>query len=900
MTPNSRTCRICGGKLTEGARAAVCPACLLSAAITADPEEPVPEAFKNYDILVREDGSFHELGRGAMGVTYKAIDKNLHSPVAIKVIHAPLLDHSGVRERFIREARSAARLQHPNVASVFHLETDGPTAFYVMEYVDGETLDAVVRRKGRLSPQVALYITSQITRALAAADKQQLVHRDIKPSNIMVKTDEDGGYLVKVIDFGLAKLRDAKLDLTHGQFVGTPQYASPEQFTGDAIDIRSDIYAVGLTLWHMLTGAPPIPATDETIEPTLRRALRLPFEELNWLPRPVRRLLRKMLDPDPGRRPQNPPQLLLDIKECQSAFPLDPSTPWASVHDSRRHPRWPLAPIAATLVVASAIGATGLFVLLQPASRVSGPSLVVLQLENLSGNPKDAWFSSALTEEITTKLAQIPTLKVVSRAPDESYLGMRKRPPEIGREMGVSAVLEGSASRQGNAVRISTRLIDVATDRILTAVTYDREMKDIFGVQADLARKISVALRISLNPEQIARFYRKPTENLTAYDFYLQGKAYSMRSESKDNERAIALFQRAIRIDPNYALAYAGLAGSYFQRISRIGSSISEINNAETAARKAVDLDPQAAEAYSALGTVLSFRGLYTQSAEAFKKAISLNPNHFYAIYQIGASFRETGHLDEALPWFQKAVELAPQNPALYTNFADLYVVLGDPKRAANLYTTANALQPEQPEASLGLCRLHLLQGHSQIAQQEIEGILTSSPDFICVRSLAAEIALFAGDYIKARQLYAELVASKRTGDFFPYGAIRHLTALGFLEMRAGASSSAEAHLSEAEKLDQTAMEQSGEYASPVYDLAAIEAIRGNRDAAFALLEKSIAIGWTDHRSLALDPRFEKLRTDVRFQKIVSGVKRKVEGLNRKIRNVANDSGVPILPLTPR
>ncbi|HEY5894877.1 MAG TPA: serine/threonine-protein kinase [Chthoniobacterales bacterium] len=490
------TCRICGIKIEDGSRVTVCPACLLSTAITVESEQPVPAtpaAFKNYNILTRDDGSYCELGRGSMGITYKALDKSLHSHVAIKVIHAPLLDHPGVRERFVLEARSAAKLQHPNVASVFHLETDGSTAFYVMEYVDGENLDGVIRRKGRLAPQAALSIASQIARALGAADKQHLIHRDIKPSNIMIKTEEDGGLLVKVIDFGLAKFRDAQLDLTQEPFVGTPRFASPEQFAGKPVDIRSDIYAVGLTLWHMLTGNPPVSVSRSASKPAAPPTLQLPFDQLASVPRPIQRLVRKMLDLDPNGRPQSPAQLLIEIKECQDAIPRDPTASWATEPGPRRRIHWSL-PIFVALLLAAIVGTVWFFALRQPLPKSSGPSLVVLPFENLDNDPKNAWFSNALTEEITTRLAQIPSLKVVSRSSAQSYAGTTKRPPEIGRELGVGTILEGSVSRHGDSAHISVRLIDVATDRILVATTYDWDMKEISTIQTDLAEKISEAL----------------------------------------------------------------------------------------------------------------------------------------------------------------------------------------------------------------------------------------------------------------------------------------------------------------------------------------------------------------------------------------------------------------------
>ena len=288
-----------------------------------------PEKFQHYEVLRKPDGTLHELGRGAMGVTYKAFDTNLRFHVVLKVINPAFLDSEVVRQRFLREARAAAGLRHANVASVFHLGNEDDTYFYAMEFVDGETVDARLRRDGPLPLRMALDIALQVTRALVAADKQKLVHRDIKPANIMLHDEDDGGIAVKVIDFGLAKAVDGdgvgEMTLTQGGFLGTPHFASPEQLEEKEVDIRSDIYSLGVTLWSMLTGKAPFSGSmAQVMSKHLYKAV--PVEQLAGMPVSVVNLLKHMLEKQPDNRPQVS-ELRREIESVLFSLPTDVSAP---------------------------------------------------------------------------------------------------------------------------------------------------------------------------------------------------------------------------------------------------------------------------------------------------------------------------------------------------------------------------------------------------------------------------------------------------------------------------------------------------------------------------------------------------------------------------------------------
>src|SRR5262245_13606561 len=330
-----RTCPSCGNEFSGAMD--FCPVCMLrkglaggvesgessfEEAVRPIPDQP-PKRFEHYELMTGENGKPVELGRGAMGVTYKALDVDLHCPVTLKVISERYLGDESARLRFLREARAAASVRHPNVAWVLHLGRTGQDYFYAMEFVEGETLENLIKRLGRLEVKLALQIATQVAAGLAAVHKQKLVHRDIKPSNIMVSLDEGGAVTAKIIDLGLAKSLDesgAQTTIsTPGAFAGTPAFASPEQFAGVQVDIRSDLYSLGVTLWEMVAGKAPFRGSPTEVMYQHQHAP-LPLEQLESVPQPVVVLLDVLLEKDPGRRFQNPAELLMALPTITDAI----------------------------------------------------------------------------------------------------------------------------------------------------------------------------------------------------------------------------------------------------------------------------------------------------------------------------------------------------------------------------------------------------------------------------------------------------------------------------------------------------------------------------------------------------------------------------------------------------
>ena len=334
-TEPQRTCPSCGNEFSGAME--FCPVCMLRKALAGgvesgessaseDTVKPTPEQavqrFEHYELVTGEDGKPVELGRGAMGVTYKAFDVDLRCPVTLKVISERYLGDESARLRFLREARAAASVRHPNVASVFHLGRTGSSYFYAMEFVEGETLEKLIKRSGRLEVKLALEIATQVAAGLAAVHEQNLVHRDIKPTNIMVRLKEERGVTAKIIDLGLAKTLDESASeagiSSPGAFVGTPEFASPEQFAGVGVDIRSDLYSLGVTLWVMVTGQTPFRGPSAEVMYQHQHAP-LPLERLKDVPQPVVVLLEVLLEKDPGRRFQNPAELLNALPNLTSS-----------------------------------------------------------------------------------------------------------------------------------------------------------------------------------------------------------------------------------------------------------------------------------------------------------------------------------------------------------------------------------------------------------------------------------------------------------------------------------------------------------------------------------------------------------------------------------------------------
>ncbi len=721
---SAAVCPECGTRLEGGFSRNLgrCMICLLRIGFddAEEPDEtlfaPVTDRLGIYRIERHDNGTHWELGRGAMGVTYRAVDTSLQRPVALKLIDSDWVKRGAeARERFMREARAAAALKHPNVATVYHfgIREETGQCFCAMELVEGETLEMRVRRTGPLDALTTIEIALQITSALTTAEKQGLVHRDLKPANLMFvaaapdaddsspSKAEKADTVVKVIDFGVAKALVEKPDamgLTHGGFVGTPAFASPEQFTNARVDVRSDIYSLGATLWYLLTGNRPFQGTTIEQIRTSQRSRALPIEQLKAARVPSRliSLLVSMLAPEPAARP-DVRALTLQLQDCRAQI-LDR---WKIVK------RFALAAALVTLVIVATV-------LLFPQMRnqpLSGAantssippkSIAVLPFHNLSEEKENAFFADGIQDDLVTSLARIKGLKVVSRSSVASYRDLPgRRLRAIAQELGVGAVLEGSVRRTANRVLVNVQLTDATTERQIWSDRYDRTLEDSITLQGQLAAEIATALAAKLSPEEKAQVEAKLTNNPDAYVVYLRGREFQMRPEvSRDNfVAAEQCYRHAVALDPRFALAHARLAEILQGRYEWFDHQPALLAEARTHAEEALRLDPHCGQAHLLIAKILSWSVKSIERDKAMKQevdsALHLLPNDGYLV-MIAALFQtDMDWLAEAEATFQRAIEINPREPKVFYNYATLQAKKGDVAKARWASDRSLELAPE-------------------------------------------------------------------------------------------------------------------------------------------------------------------------------------------------------------
>ena len=502
-------------------------------------------------------------------------------------------------------------------------------------------------------------------------------------------------------------------------------------------------------------------------------------------------------------------------------------------------------------------------------------SIAVLPFENLSDSRENAYFSDGIHEDILTHLSKIGELRVISRTSVMPYRDTDKSVRQIGEELGVAVLLEGSVRRSGDRVRISAQLIDARTDRHLWAETYDRDLKDLFTVQSEIAGSIATSLRAQLTPAEKQRIEAKPTESLTAYDLYLRGRDYYNRYKKADNEIAADFFKRAIQADPSFALAYAGLADAYGQKTTRFGGAYAWADSSIAVARKAVSLNPSLAEAHKALGTAYATRGWGSKSLEPYQRAIALNPNYTPAIHNLGVLHWRAGRFDESLRYARKAMALNPTSASTVNGLAITYISLGLYRQAEEMLGRALALQPDLPQAQMDAIRLALARGNDAEARERSERLVSQNAEDAGARLTAGEAYVFSGDYRRARELFQEAYAMApqirwEWGHSAP-------VLLGYTLWRAGEREKAQSLFADFEVFAHDELKRGNEAPDLHHSLAAVHAIRGERQEALRWLREAIASGWMNERHLARDPLLESLREEPEFQRMLAQMRAELE-----------------------
>jgi serine/threonine protein kinase/Flp pilus assembly protein TadD len=562
-----------------------------------------------------------EVGRGGMATVYLAQDVRHHRPVALKVLHPHLAEALGP-ERFLREIQIAARLQHPHIVPLYDSGQAGDLLYYVMPYVEGESLRQRLDREGRLPVEDALAIARAVAAGLDYAHRQQVVHRDIKPENVML---HDGQAMVT--DFGIAKAVTAAAgdSLTQtGMAVGTPAYMSPEQAGGEAeLDGRSDIYSLGAMVYEMLTGTAPFAG------PTVQAIMAKLFA-----------------DPAPRLRDSRD-----DVPEWVGE----------AVHRSLAKQSGERFPTAGEF--AQALGwPSGSTPPGTPAGSSSVKSIAVMPFVNMSADPENEYFTDGIAEEIINALTKVKALRVASRTSAFAFKGKNQDIRKVGEQLNVSTVLEGSVRKAGNRLRVMAQLVNVSDGYHLWSERYDRQMDDVFAIQDEISDNIVKALRVVLTDEEKRAIEKPPTENVEAYEYYLRARQYFHQFRRTGIQFARRMFERAIDVDPKYAKAHAGLADCCSFMYMYWDGSKANLEGADTASKKALEMDPELAEAHASRGFALSLSRQYEEARKYFETAIQLNPKLYEAHYLYARACFQEGRLEDAVRQYEEASRVRPED----------------------------------------------------------------------------------------------------------------------------------------------------------------------------------------------------------------------------------------------
>jgi len=641
-----------------------------------------------------------ELGEGAMGKVYVAEDLRLGRKVALKIPPAEMASDPQRLERYEREARAVAALNHPNIVTLHSIEEADGVRFLTMELVDGRNLAKHLPAQG-VTVEELFELAIPMADALSAAHEAGITHRDLKPENIMVT---DSGQ-VKILDFGLAKLRQkgpqggevehlTQTLTQEGMVMGTVPYMSPEQVQGKPVDHRSDIFSLGVILYEMSTGARPF--AGETSAHVISSILRDTPDSAdtvnNGLPHHLGRVINRCLEKDAGQRYQTARDVCTELKGLEKEWSSGEIRASGAV-ERKAAGKSNVARYAGVAALVALLVAVGIW--LGRGSREASPpaepsvvessqeSVAVLPFANMSGDPENEYFSDGLTEELIHLLTRVEGLQVPARTTVFALKGKEMDIREVGQQLGVRNVLDGSVRKAGNRLRITAQLVEVDNGFQLWSETYDRELEDVFAIQDEIAQSIVSALQVSLSPTEKLAVQTAHTTDVQAYDNYLRGLGYFRRRTQEDFEAARDMFSRALEIDPDYAPAWAGLADCYTEFYRNYDSSESNLEEADRASRKAVSLAPDLAEAHAARGYALGQKGQYDEAEREFERAVELNPRFYEAYYYWGTTAFAEGELERAAKLLEQASAVAPDDDRALSLLPQIYRSLGQGEKVA-------------------------------------------------------------------------------------------------------------------------------------------------------------------------------------------------------------------------
>ena len=739
-----------------------------------------------------------EIGRGGMATVFLAEEQQPRRQVAIKVLAPELYGGIG-RERFLREVEFAAQLTHPNIIPIFAADEVGDLLYYIMPYIDGQSLRWRLATEGRLSLEESLKIAGEVGDALHYAHEQGVVHRDVKPENILLASGH-----AMVADFGIARALCVACgdNITiAGVPIGTPGYMSPEQAKGLEVDPRSDLYSLGCVVYEMLTGKPPF--QGPTIEAVISARYSQPTPTL-------------------GRAGWTVSTTIDQAVQRSMALNRDERFETIAEFLDILRPRISHEALAATLASQSLPPTLDAF-----NAPNGGNAVAVLPFTNLSADPENEYFSDGITDDIITQLSKIAGLQVTSRTSVTQYKNTNKTLGQIGGELGVAAILEGSVRRAGNRVRVVAQLINSSTDKHLWADSYDRELTDIFEIQSEIAEQIASALQATLTPNEKVDLAKKPTDNLDAYHLYLQGKFYWNKFTVEGVERAIEFFTQAAELDEDYALAHAGLSDCYILMSVTLGKLPPQegLPKAKQAALKALELDDKLGDAYATLGAVYMWHDWDWSGADtATQRALELDPGGEKSHLMRAFYLATMGRHDEAVDLTERAVKLCPVSLLINSH-------LGLQRYFAHQFEAAAKSLEKTAEMDANFPPAHYLLGWTYLQLGRFDEAISE-----------AERAI-------------ELTGSSS----------QRRAALGVALAMSGKSDEASKILSELE------VQFNEQYVSPA-DIAMLNGHLGRIDQAFEWLHRAVEQRAPWLGFLRIDPIWDPLRPDPRFSAVVQSI----------------------------
>ncbi len=653
-----------------------------------------------------------KIGAGGMAIVYKAEDVNLKRTVTLKFLPPQLTVNKETRKRFTTEAQSASSLDHPNICTIYEIGTsEDDEMFIAMGFYEGETLNLKIE-KGKLKINEAINITIQTAAGLSKAHEKDIIHRDIKPANIMITIDG----VVKILDFGLAKLSGHTTLTRTGTMLGTTVYMSPEQASGEKVDLRTDIWSLGVILYEMLCGSFPFPGDNEQamMYAILNKDPRPLTSFRNDIPDYVEKVIYKALGKDADKRYQYVGELVKDL-QAKSAPDVE-----------------------------------------LPAME---NSIVVLPFKDFSEKKENEYFSDGLTEEIITDLSKVKNLLVISRSSAMTFKGTDKKVKEIGIDLNVQYALEGSVRKSGDKLRIHAQLIDTKNDTHIWAEKYSGTLEDVLDIQEQVSRSIVDALQLKLSPEEEQKLAKRPIKNIQAYECYLRARQESWLFTPDALERALGYLQNGLDIIGKNALLYAGMGYVYSQCVNMGLEMESNIIKAEDSAKKALRLDPESSEAHLVLGCLSQILGgNERKTITHFRKTLAINPGDTHAIVWLGLSLCNVGKTEEARVLLEDMKQKDPLTPMSRGTLGILSLYEGNGERAVKGIYDWFHFEPQNPAAvyfyALALVYADRLKEATAIIDQHVH---SDWPDTFTKNSLLVKYAVE-----KDRQKIEKLV----TGDF--------------------------------------------------------------------------------------------------------------------------------------